>query len=333
MTERYSRQEQFEGIGKDGQERLGRGTAVVVGIGAVSAGQLVRAGVGRVRLVDRDFIELHNLQRQPLYDEEDVRQGLPKAIAAQRKLQAANAEVVVEAMVTDLVPANIVPLLTGADVVVDGLDNFVTRLLLNDACLERGIPYIYGGAVGAHGTMMAVRPGAGACFRCLVDDVPDMDLPTCETAGVIAPAPAIVASWQAAEALKVLAGRLDDLCPDLVSFDLWTGEWLRTTVPPRPGCRACAGDYDFLQGRGQGNVTSMCGQNAVQVRPPAARHLDLDALEARLSTLGRVTRNEFMLTFVAPDVEMVIFPDGRAIVRHTDDVAFARSAYAHYIGT
>lgn len=334
MSNRYSRQERFDGIGARGQERIGRSTVVVLGCGALgtlSAGLLVRAGVGRVRIVDRDIIELHNLQRQHLFDEDDVAEGLPKAVAAERKLVAANRDVIVEAVVTDIGPDNVLELVAGADLVVDGLDNFEARLLVNDACLKAGIPWIYGGAVAAHGAVMVIRPGATACFRCLVPAIPEGRLPTCETAGVIASAPTTVAALQVAEALKLLAGVGDRVSRDLISVDLWHNGFTSIHIEPRTGCEACAGTYEYLARDVRGQTEVMC--SAVQVRPISPRTLDLRQLAEQLDGLGEVQANEHMLRFDGEGTSLVLFPDGRAIVNDTTDVAFARGVYAKYVGT
>jgi molybdopterin-synthase adenylyltransferase len=334
MLNRYSRQQRFEGIGVKGQELLGQSTAVVLGCGALgtlSAGLLVRAGVGRVRIVDRDIIELHNLQRQHLFDEADVAAGLPKAIAAQRKLEAINSEVVVEGVVADIAPDNILELIGGADVVVDGLDNFEARLLVNDACLSAGIPWVYGGAVSAHGAVMVVRPGETACFACLVPEIPTGSLPTCETVGVVAPAPTTVAALQVAEVLKLLSGAAENLSPDLVSIDLWQNSFTNIHIDRRVGCAACAGTYRYLSSDVRGGTEVMC--SAVQVRPLSPRSLDLGQLAGQLDGLGEVTANEHMLRFEGEGVSFVLFPDGRAIINDTVDEAVARGTYSKYIGT
>ncbi len=334
MASRYSRQERFDGIGKDGQERIGQACVVVLGCGAlgsVSAGLLVRAGVGRVRIVDRDVIELHNLQRQHLFDEADVAAGLPKAVAAERKLQAINRSVKVESVVADVGPHNLPGLLEGADVVVDGLDNFEGRLLLNDACLKMGLPWVYGGAVSAHGAVMVIRPGLTACFRCLVPDIPDGRLPTCETAGIIAPASTIVAALQTAEVFKILAGAQEAISTELVATDLWRNSHTGIHVAPRPDCPACRGHYEFLAGKGHRACEVMC--SAVQVRPDRTREMDLEKVAEDLAGLGEIHANPHMLRFDGQGVSFVLFPDGRAIVNQTTDEAVARGIYAKYIGT
>lgn len=333
MSNRYSRQERFAGLGAAGQERIGQSTVVVLGCGALgtlSAGLLVRAGVGLVRIVDRDIIELHNLQRQHLFDEDDVAAGLPKAIAAQRKLAVINRDVVVEAVVADIGPDNVLELIRGADVVVDGLDNFEARLLVNDGCLKRGIPWVYGGAVSAHGVVMVIRPEQTACFQCLVPAIPDGRLPTCETAGVLASAPTVVAALQVAEVLKLLSGADERVSPDLISIDLWYGGFTAIHIEPREGCEACAGDYQYLARDVRGQTEIMC--SAVQVRPPGPRRLDLKQVAAQLQGLGAIQVNDHMLQFDGEGVSFVLFPDGRAIVNECTNEATARGVYAKYVG-
>lgn len=333
---RYSRQTLFGPIGEAGQARLTKARVVVVGCGAlgtVIATSLVRAGVGHVRIIDRDLIELHNLQRQILFDEDDVAAGLPKAVAAQRHLARVNSEVEVEAVVSDLNHTNAEALLRDADVILDGLDNFETRFLLNDLSLKLGIPWVYGGAVSSHGSQMNILPGETACFRCLVGAVPPGGASaTCDTVGVVAPAPMIVGSLQVAEALKLLVDPRA-ASRDLAFFDVWDGTWTRTPIRRRDDCPACAGRYDYLDGDVSLRATSLCGQGSIQVLPPQPGPLDLGALADRLGKVGVVDLDEFMLRFQNDGCEMVVFPDGRAIIMGTDDPTFARGIYARYIGS
>ncbi len=334
MANRYSRQQRFDGIGELGQTSIEQSAVVVLGCGALgtlSAGLLARAGVGRLRIVDRDIIETHNLQRQHLFDEADVAAGLPKAIAAERKLVAANSGIEVEAVVADIGPDNVLSLIDGADVVVDGLDNFEARLLVNDACLKSDIPWVYGGAVSAHGAVMVIRPGVTACFSCLVPGIPDGRLPTCETAGVIASAPTAVAALQVAEVLKLLVGADEHLSPDLVSLDLWLNSFTTIHIEPRRDCQACAGTYQYLARDVRGQTEVIC--SAVQVRPASPRVLDLEQMALQLEGLGEVFANEHMLRFEGEGVSLILFPDGRAIVDETSDEAFARGVYSKYVGT
>lgn len=339
--ERYSRQERFAAIGSEGQARLRRAHVVVLGCGALggaTANLLVRAGVGRLRIVDRDYVELSNLQRQTLFDEADVRQRLPKAIAAAERLRRVNSEVNVEPVVADITPSTIEALVAGADVLVDGLDNFETRYLVNDVAIKRDIPWVYGGVLGSYGMTMTVRPGASPCLRCVFPEAPQPgSAPTCETAGVIGPAVDAVGALQAVEALKLVVGDVAAVNGDLLGMDLWSNATDRVPLGnPRPDCPACQQhDYTFLNSPTRGQELALCGRDAVQVsvHPPAS--LDLATMRERLSPLGSVQANRFLLRFNPDDspVELTIFPDGRAIVHGTTDNAVARSAYAKFVGT
>lgn len=332
---RYSRQELFAGIGPEGQARLGRGTAAVVGVGAlgsVLAEMLARAGVGSLRLIDRDFVEESNLQRQSLFTEEDVERGLPKAVAAAARLRAINSGVELRPVVADLEPDNAARLLAGVDVVLDGTDNFETRFLVNDVCLRSGVPWVYGACVGSYGLALAVRPGATPCLRCLLQERPAPGSgPTCDTAGVVAPIVHVVAGVQAAEALKLLAGRADDLLPGLVTVDLWGGLFeVMDLAGRRPSCPACtAGRFETADVAAS---AVLCGRDAVQIRPPAPAALDLAELATRLAGAGTVVRNDYLLRFRAQDADLAVFADGRAIVKGVRDAAQARGVYAKYIG-
>ena len=332
---RYSRQTLFPEIGLEGQKKLGRSYAVVIGCGAlgtVIATALVRAGVGRVRIVDRDFIEYHNLQRQILFDEEDIKQNLPKAIAAEKHLKKVNSEVQVEGIVSDVNYTNIERLIQGADVILDGLDNMETRGLINDASLKLKIPWIYGGALAASGMTKTIIPGETSCYRCLVPDITQHGrILTCDTAGVLSPAPWIVASLQSIEAIKILVGS-KKINRDLIIIDIWDDRFSRVAVGKREDCPACQGEYEFLDGKFNTRSTSLCGQNAVQVLASSPVKLHFKDLEQRLSRIGTVSYNDFMLQFKVDSQEMLVFPDGRAIIKNTADEAFARGMYAKYIG-
>jgi adenylyltransferase/sulfurtransferase len=311
---------------------------LVIGCGALGtiiATSLVRAGVGKVRIIDRDFIEYHNLQRQVLFDEDDIRNGLPKAIAAERHLRKANSSVEIEGIVADVNFTNVERLITGADLILDGLDNFETRFLINDVSLKHKIPWVYGGAISSSGMTMNIIPGETPCFRCLHSTVLSPGVvPTCDTAGVISPAPFIIGSLQTAEAMKILVG-VKEINRDLIIIDTWTGSFDRLEITRRQDCPACLGRYEFLEGKFGVRTTSLCGQNAVQVlnTETKAEKLSFEELEARLKVVGVVTYNEFMLHFTVDGQEMVIFPDGRAIVKNTTDESLARGLYAKYIGT
>jgi len=337
--ERYSRQILFAGIGEGGQERLLQSSAVLVGCGALGtalAGLLVRAGVGRLRIVDRDFVEPSNLQRQTLFDEEDARRALPKAVAAERHLRAINSEPDIEGVVSDLTPTNALELLSGHGVILDGTDNFETRLLVNDAAISLGESWIYGAAVGSYGVTLTVRPGQTACLACLLSSGVSGESigadETCDTAGILNSAANLVASIQATEAMKILAGKENELHGRLVSCDVWRGKFQSINVARDPGCRACARrEFTYLEGDAQPQIT-MCGRNSVQIHEHG-RSLDLKALGGRLAAAGSdVRHNDFLLSFELPPYKLTIFADGRAIVKGTQDAAVARSLYARYIG-
>jgi adenylyltransferase/sulfurtransferase len=331
--ERYSRQIRFAGLGEQGQQYLLDARVVVAGCGALGsfqAGALARAGVGLLRIIDRDYVELSNLQRQWLFDECDVEQGMPKAAAAARKIAAINGDIRVEPVVADLTPSNVEDLLGGVDLILDGTDNFETRYLINDFAVDRDVPWVYGAAVGSYGIAMPIVPGQTACLRCIYPDPPAGAQPTCETAGVLGSVTALIASLQVSEALKILSGA--EPTRKITTVDVWTGE-IRQVAQPGPvtDCPACGRrEFPYLAGERRARV-SLCGQNAVQIHE-RSRPLELRDLAARLAPLGPVRSNEFALRFEAPPYLLTIFPDGRAIVKGTTDVGIARSLYARYIG-
>ncbi len=349
-SERYSRQVLFAGIGVEGQRRLQAGSAAIVGVGATgaaAAGLLARAGVGRLTLIDRDFVEPSNLQRQMLFDEADARESLPKAEAARRHLERINSGVSVIARIADLVPDNVEELLADADIVLDCTDNFETRYLLNDLCVRDGRPWIYAAAVGAYAATMNVLPRrppgselAGevapaaptACLACLFPAPPAGDLETCETAGILATAVNLAASLQVTEALKLLTGQPETMRRSLLSFDLWTGERSEiATGHPRADCEVCGRRvFRALGGEGRPHIT-LCGRNSVQIHEHH-RPVDLAALRERLSALGQVRGNGLLLRFERPPYTLTVFPDGRALVQGTTDTGVARSIYARYLG-
>jgi adenylyltransferase/sulfurtransferase len=337
--ERYSRQILFEGVGAEGQRRLGASRALVVGCGALGSAQvetLARAGVGRLRVVDRDFVEESNLQRQTMFTERDARERTPKAVAAARRVAEINSEVAVEAEVADVNQSNVERLVEGCDVVLDGTDNFATRFLVNDACVKLGVPWVYGAAVGSYGVTLTVRPRVSPCLRCVFPEVPAAgSAPTCDTAGVIMPIISVVAAVQVAEALKLLTGNVESLHGGLMQFDVWRNEWRRISAGARaPDCPACAlGRFESLEAEAADVATVLCGRDAVQVSPRAAASLDLEALAKRLSAAGEVKSNEYLVRLRAGGYELTVFRDARAIVRGTDDAAVARSVYARYVGT
>lgn len=338
-SSRYARQIIFPGLGEAGQQRLLAATVVIVGCGAtgtVLANHLARSGVGHLRIIDRDFLELNNLQRQLLFDEQDLADGLPKAEAAQRKLARINSDIKIEGIVTDVTPDNVLTLLTGADLVLDGTDNFTTRFLLNDACLQLGIPWIYSGVVGSYGMTMTIRPDETACLRCLLGDLPAPGVAaTCDTAGVLAPSVSVVASIAAGEALKLLAGFGELNTDALLNYDLLDNSLERFEVWRRPDCPACGQhQYDFLQAVRGATTTTLCGRNAVQVSVTGGARLDLSALAERWQAAGAlaVAVNPYLLRATWDTLEITVFPDGRAIVKGTEDESTARSAYARFVG-
>jgi molybdopterin-synthase adenylyltransferase len=334
---RYARQTVLGMIGSSGQQALARSTVVVVGCGALGSAQaelLARAGVGRLILVDRDVLELHNLQRQLLFDERDVRERMPKAAAAARRLTSVNSEITIEALVTDVTATSVVDLLQPADLVIDGTDNFETRYVLNDAAIQAGKPWVYGGVLGTEGTVMAVRPGQGPCLRCLLPDPPDAhQLPTCETQGVLNTAVVWVAALQVTEALKLL---VKDPAAEfkLHALDVWRGAVQVVVVKRNEACVCCVQRrFEFLSGERGSSSTVFCGRNAVQVTPESRVAPDFDRLRQRLAPLGSVTVTGLVLEFSVGDHRLVVFPDGRVLVMGTTDTAEARGLVAKYIGS
>jgi adenylyltransferase/sulfurtransferase len=343
QREKYSRQILFAGIGEAGQERLLASSAVLVGCGAlgtVVANLLVRAGVGRLRIIDRDFVESSNLQRQTLFEESDARDALPKAVAAERRLRAVNSGVQVEGIVADLTPKNSADLLAGFPLILDGTDNFETRLLVNDAAISLDVPWIYTAAVGSYGVSMTIQPGRTACLACLTENGGELgplgaagqNEATCDTAGVLAAAASAIASIEATEAIKFLAGKTEALHGRLVSCDVWTGKFQSIRVSRNPDCRACARrEFTYLEGDAQPHIT-MCGRDSVQIHE-RNRRIDLLELGHRLSQAAadQVRSNDFLLRCRIAPYELTVFADGRAVVKGTQDPAIARSLYARYV--
>jgi molybdopterin/thiamine biosynthesis adenylyltransferase len=342
MRERYSRQERFAEIGPEGQARLAQGRALVVGCGALGcalADMLVRAGVGTVRLVDRDFVEWSNLNRQILFDEADAREHRPKARAAEQRLRAVNSAVRVEGIIADVAPDTVEALVAAADVVLDGTDNFETRYVLNDACVKHGKPWIYGAAVGSQGATMTIRPGETPCLRCVFEEPPDAALmPTCETAGVILPVIQTVAAAQVVEALKLLTGQAAACRHNLWQVDVWSGRQTTLALSPnrrRADCPCCQlRRFDFLTVEQTTFAATLCGREAVQVRPARtpAGALDFAPLAERLRPLGEVRHNAEVLRFTVEGLEATLFQDGRAIIKGTSSPDRARAFYARYFG-
>lgn len=332
---RYSRQSRFAPVGPEGQARIRAASVALVGCGAlgtVEAEILVRAGVGRLRIIDRDFVEWSNLQRQFLFEESDAAEGLPKAVAAARRLARVNSEVVLEPLVADLTPANIGELLEGAELILDGSDNFEVRFLTNDFAVSSRVPWIYCAAVGSYGLKLAIVPGRTACLRCVYPEPPQGSQPTCETEGVLGPVTAAMAALAAGDALKLLALGPDTVTARMTTVDVWSGE-IRQTAPPArdPDCPCCVRrDFVHLNGQRRAPI-SLCGRNAVQIHE-RFRPVDLQDLARRLAPLAAVRANDFALRASIDSYELTVFPDGRAIIKGTTDPAVARSLYSRYVG-
>ncbi|MBV9265595.1 MAG: ThiF family adenylyltransferase [Acidobacteriaceae bacterium] len=334
QRERYSRQVLFRPIGVAGQERIRRAAVCIVGCGALGSFQaeaFARAGAGSLRLIDRDYVDFTNLQRQWLFDEGDARNEVPKAVAAARRLHELNGDVSVEPHVSDLTPSNAEDLLAGCDLILDGTDNFETRFLINDFSVKSGTPWIYGAAIGSYGITMPIVPGGGPCFACVYPEAPTGFQPTCDVDGVIAPVTASVASMQVAMALRLIVGWPDFSCL-LHTFDLWKGVSRQVSAGVRdPECEVCGKRiFEYLEGKRRVPI-SLCGRNAVQLHE-SDRPIRLDELAGRLRSVGEVRVNEFALRIDLPKYQVTIFPDGRAIVRGTTDAGVARSVYARLIG-
>jgi molybdopterin-synthase adenylyltransferase len=334
--ERYSRQVLFRGIGAEGQARLLAGKVVIVGCGATGsavAGLLARAGVGTIRIIDRDYVEPSNLQRQSLFDEQDAAQSLPKAIAAARKIAQFNSHIVVEPVIGDLVPANVEELLANFDLILDATDNFETRYLINDFAVKNNVPWIYTAAVGAYGLTMNIIPGETACLSCIFPEAPSGTVETCDTSGILNSAVNLFASIEATEALKFLVGARDKVRRTMLSYDLWNNERSEMTVgKPRPDCATCQRrEFPYLAGEGRPQIT-LCGRNSVQIHE-RQRPIVFPELSDRLRPHGKVMHNDFVLKFWRDPYEMTLFPDGRAIIKGTTDTAIARSLYARYVGS
>ena len=345
---RYDRQMLWKPIGIDGQRKLRTSRVLLVGCGALGttlANLLARAGVGHLTIVDRDFIEVTNLQRQVLFDHDDIDHDLPKAVAAKQKLARANPEIEIEPIVADVSHSNIEKLAEKKDLLLDGTDNFETRFLINDLSVKMGIPWIYGACIGSTGLAMNVLPKETPCLRCIFETAPPPGMnPTCDTAGVLGSAASIVASWQAVEAIKLLTGNRDALSRFLFSFDLWENRFQQLNVSRArdvADCPCCKHDeYEYLSGKFSSATTNLCGRNAVQVSPPSPGKIDFERVASGLEAVGNPTRNKFMLKCVVAegageqrkDLELTLFADGRAIVKGTNDAAVARSVYAKYVG-
>jgi adenylyltransferase/sulfurtransferase len=338
MNERYSRQILFQPIGKDGQKKLANSRVLLVGCGALGASHaeiLTRAGVGFLRIVDRDFVEFTNLQRQTLFSENDAKERLPKAIAAKDRLAKINSEVEVDAIVADINYSNIENFIKDCDLVLDGTDNFQTRYTVNDACVKLKKPWIYGAAVSSYGVTMTIIPGETPCLRCIFEEMPDAgSSPTCDTAGVIQPVIASISAIQTTEALKVLTGKSEDLHRSLIQIDVWQNDWRKIKLgAPNADCETCGKkNFEFLDAGVAEFSAVLCGRNAVQIHPPKPTDLDLAVLAEKLKDLGEVKQNEYLVRLTIGENELTIFRDARAIIRGTDDVSTARSLYAKFVG-
>ncbi len=337
IPERYARQVVLPMVGEAGQRKLLESRVTVVGCGAtgtVIANHLARAGVGYLRIVDRDWVEWNNLQRQLLYDEDDVRNNVPKASAAAARLRAVNSEISIDGVVADVNAGNIRELIAGADLVMDGTDNFETRYLVNDACVEAGTPWVYCGAVSTYGMTLLVRPGETPCLRCLFPDPPPPGTSaTCDTAGVLGPAVSVIASLAATQGLKWLLGAEDARTDGLVQLDVWDLSWHVFNLKRGEDCPCCAQrQFPYLEVGAASHATSLCGRNAIQITPTRPATLDLAAMAERLRPLGEVTVNPFLLKFRVGEHGITLFPDGRAVIQGTTEESIARGLYARYVG-
>ncbi len=343
--ERYARQMRCAPIGEEGQRRLLASHALICGCGAlgsVIANTLARGGVGKLRIVDRDFLELNNLQRQVLYDEADVAAALPKAVAAAEKLQRINSQIEIEPVVADVDAGNILSLCDGCDVILDGTDNFETRFLINEAAVKLRLPWVYGGCIGAEGQTLTVLAGEPPCFRCVMNEPPPPGTsPTCDTAGILGPIVNVVASIQACEAIKILSGHPETVSRSLTVIDLWDNQVRQLNLDrlrTAGGCPTCRGEeFPWLSGQRGSRTAVLCGRNSVQLSHPsgsdASSQLSLDTLAEKLAAVGSVTRNKYLLRCAVGNYMLTLFPDGRAIIGGTSDIAEARTVFAKYVGS
>ncbi len=338
---RYIRQMRFPGIGEVGQRKLVESRVVICGCGAlgsVVANTLARAGIGFIRIVDRDFLELNNLQRQVLYDEADVARGLPKAIAAANRLRQINSEVEIEPVVADVNFTNVEEFCADVDLILDGTDNFEIRFLLNDVSQKLMIPWVYGGCIGADGQTMTIIPGISPCLACLMSDGPPPPgtTPTCDSAGILGPIINVIASLEANEAIKILSGNLEQVSKVLSVFEIWDNRMRQLNLESLKNsgqrCKVCVEkQFDWLSGARGSQSAVLCGRNSVQLSFPGEQ-LDLEKIEGELSKLGQVTRNPFLLRAVIEDFQITLFPDARAIITGTEEISVAKTVYAKYVG-
>ncbi|RMG04059.1 MAG: thiazole biosynthesis adenylyltransferase ThiF [Acidobacteria bacterium] len=338
MLERYSRQILFTEIGEEGQKKLQTSKVLIVGCGALGSAQaeiLTRAGVGHLRLVDRDFVEFSNLQRQSLFDETDARQKLPKTIAAKRKLEKINSNCMIEAIVADVNNSNIERLISDVDLVLDGTDNFQTRYLINDACVKHKKPWIYGAAVSSYGTTMTILPHKSACLRCVFEEIPSAaSAPTCETVGIIQPIISIVVSIQVTEAIKIITDKLEKLHRSIIQIDVWNNQYRAIKIgQPQRDCICCGFEkYEFLSAEWRDFATVLCGRKAVQILPANQAFINLQQLAEKLKNIGPIKQNEYLIRLNLGEYELTVFNDARAIIQGTDDISVARSIYSKYVG-
>ncbi|MGI9054585.1 MAG: ThiF family adenylyltransferase [Pyrinomonadaceae bacterium] len=338
MNIRYSRQILFQEIGKSGQEKLLNSRVLLVGCGALGASHseiLARAGVGFLRIVDRDFVEFSNLQRQTLFSESDAIERLPKAIAAKNRIADINSEIEVESVVADVNNSNVESFIKDIDLVLDGTDNFQIRYLINDACVKNNKIWIYGAAVSSYGTTMTIIPNKTPCLRCIFEEMPGAgSAPTCDTAGVIQPIITSISAIQTTEAFKILTGKTDALHKSLIQIDVWENQWRKIKLgEPNADCETCGKrNFDFLEAENADFFTALCGRDAVQIQPQNASEIDLKNLAEKLKNTGEIKLNEYLLRLNVDGFELTVFKDARAIIRGTDDISTARSVYAKYVG-
>jgi len=338
IPDRYARQLVLPEVGEEGQARLAAAAVAIVGCGAtgtVIANHLVRAGVGSIRIIDRDWVEGNNLQRQLLFDEKDAREQTPKAAAAERRIREVNGEIRVQGIVEDLNATNVDALLAGCHLVLDGSDNFEVRYLINDWCVREGLPWVYCGAVATYGMTLLIRPGVTPCLRCLFPEPPAPGTAaTCDTAGVLGPAVGIIASQASVEALKWLLGHTDALAAGLIHVDAWETTWHVFEITRKSGCPCCERhEFPHLEEAAVSHATALCGRNSVQVTPARTARVDLEAAEERLRPVGPVSRTPHLLKLDLGELQLNLFPDGRAIIQGTDDESVARSLYSRYVGS
>ena len=335
---RYFKQILLQEIGEQGQDLLNKSTALIAGCGAlgsVIANTLVRTGVGHIKIIDRDFIELDNLPRQVLFDEEDIRKGLPKAIAAYEKLKYINSEIRIEPIVGDLTPENIERLIKDVDIILDGTDNFETRFLINNACIKHNIPWIYGGVVSTLGMSATIIPGETPCFQCLVSEMPQPGtLPTCDTVGVLGTVVNIIASIECTEAIKILTDQKESLLRKLIYIDPWNGRWnFYDFKDVNSHCTVCNDkNFIYLEKRKGSHATSLCGQNSVQISVFSKEPVQFPNIAKRLEAIGDVSYNDYMLKLKIDSYEFVLFRDNRTIIKGTSDISLAKNLFSKYIG-